>query len=170
MFVRNALRAAPAGVMRRGAPAATRGFALAKDLSNLGLSAEQVTKIRERDVEYRNQYRNIEASLSPEEADLVKRKRLIYRSKQRGWLEVDLLMGSWAAANVPTLSNQQLDEYNLLLEEETIDIFNYVSGKDPLPPHLENLSIIPIIQKYAFSAQINSPLRYAEVKEKANLT
>lgn len=108
--------------------------------------------------------------MAPEEADIAKRKRLIYRSKQRGWLEVDLLLGSWAAANVPTLSETQLEEYNLLLEEETIDIFNFVSGKDALPAHLENLSIIPVIKEYAYSAQINSPLRYAEIKEKANLT
>jgi succinate dehydrogenase assembly factor 2 len=34
----------------------------------------------------------------------VRRKRLIYRSKQRGWLEVDLLMGTWAVEHVPKLS------------------------------------------------------------------
>jgi succinate dehydrogenase assembly factor 2 len=112
----------------------------------------------------------LEATLTPEEADIAKRKRLIYRSKQRGWLEVDLLMGSWAAENVPKLTAAELDEYHILLEEETIDIFNYVSGKDVLPPHLENLSIIPVIKKYAYSSRINSPLRYAEIKEKANLT
>jgi succinate dehydrogenase assembly factor 2 len=28
--------------------------------------------------------------------DEAHRKKLIYRSKQRGWLEVDLLMGSFA--------------------------------------------------------------------------
>ena len=44
------------------------------------------------------------ASLSPAEraggvdAEAVRRKRLVYRSKQRGWLEVDLLLGTWASA------------------------------------------------------------------------
>jgi succinate dehydrogenase assembly factor 2 len=103
-------------------------------------------------------------------ADDVRRKRLIYRSKQRGWLEVDLLLGSWAAINVPSLSVEEMDEYDKLLEEETIDIFNYVSGKDVLPAHLENLSIVKKIQNYAFSAQINSPRNYEIVKTQNNLT
>ena len=32
------------------------------------------------------------------DAEAVRRKRLVYRSKQRGWLEVDLLLGTWASA------------------------------------------------------------------------
>ena len=27
------------------------------------------------------------------------RRRLLYRSKQRGWLEMDLMLGSWVRAN-----------------------------------------------------------------------
>ena len=30
----------------------------------------------------------------------IRKKRLVYRSKQRGWLEVDLLLGTWASENV----------------------------------------------------------------------
>lgn len=33
--------------------------------------------------------------------DFTNRKRLVYRSKQRGWLEVDLLLGSFATKYVP---------------------------------------------------------------------
>lgn len=28
--------------------------------------------------------------------ETIYRKKLLYRSKQRGWLEVDLILGSWA--------------------------------------------------------------------------
>ena len=37
-----------------------------------------------------------------------RRRRLIYRSRQRGWLEVDLLLGKWATENVPKLNAEQL--------------------------------------------------------------
>ena len=130
----------------------------------------QIQKIRDADSMYRNQFKHTESNLSVEEAIKVKRKRLIYRSKQRGWLEVDLLLGTWAVENVPKLNLVELEEYHTLLEEETIDIFNYVSGKTPLPPHLATLSIMPAIKAYAYSAQINSPQRYADIKSKANLT
>jgi succinate dehydrogenase assembly factor 2 len=95
---------------------------------------------------------------------------MIYRSKQRGWLEVDLLLGSWAVDNVPKLTNKELDEYELVLKEETIDIYNYISGKDALPDHLKGLEVIQKLQAYAMAKNMASPEGYAEIKKKANLT
>lgn len=108
--------------------------------------------------------------MSPDELDINRRKRMIYRSKQRGWLEADLLMGSWAAIHVPHLSNEELDEYEILLQEETIDIYNYISKKDPLPPHLQNLSVMKKLQDYALTKNMASPEGYKEIKSKTNLT
>jgi succinate dehydrogenase flavin-adding protein (antitoxin of CptAB toxin-antitoxin module) len=48
---------------------------------------------------------------------------------QRGWLEADILMGAWAAKYVPGLTEPQLDEYEVILNEETIDVFNFITGK-----------------------------------------
>ncbi|KAF0698744.1 Aste57867_10649 [Aphanomyces stellatus] len=67
------------------------------------------------------------------DADIANRKRVIYRSKQRGWLEVDLLLGRWASENVYSLSTDELKQYEDILNRETIDIFNLISGKDPIP-------------------------------------
>lgn len=62
------------------------------------------------------------------------RKRLLYRSKQRGWLEVDLLLGSWAEAKLSTLTTMEsLRDYERLLNLETVDLFNYLQGMAPLP-------------------------------------
>ena len=95
---------------------------------------------------------------------------MIYRSKQRGWLEADLLMGSWAQKYVPALSNDELDEYEVLLKEETIDIYNYISAKDPLPPHLQGLGVMDKLQKYALERGMADPIGYDKVKRDANLT
>jgi succinate dehydrogenase assembly factor 2 len=104
--------------------------------------------------------------------DEIRRKRMIYRSKQRGWLEVDLLLGSWAEKNVPKLTPAQLDEYDLVLKEQTIDVYNYISGKDPLPPRLQNLQIMKDLQQYALSNKSapKDPLEYAKFKKENNLT
>ena len=65
--------------------------------------------------------------------DKTNRKRLIYRSKQRGWLEVDLLLGSFATKYVPEFTAAELVDYELILNQETLDIYNFIIGRDPLP-------------------------------------
>lgn len=122
-----------------------------------------------RDREIRANYDAIKPKLDEKEYDDVRRKRLIYRSKQRGWLEVDILMGSWAAKNVPHLTTEEMDDYEAILNEETIDIFNFVSGKDPLPDRLKSSRMMKVLQEYAISSGVVDPARYAEVKTKNNL-
>jgi succinate dehydrogenase flavin-adding protein (antitoxin of CptAB toxin-antitoxin module) len=95
---------------------------------------------------------------------------MIYRSKQRGWLEADLLMGSWATQYVPTLSKEELDEYEVVLNLETIDAYNFISGKDTLPDHVKDLSVMKKLQLYAMARNMASPESYAEMKRKTNLT
>lgn len=135
-----------------------------------GLSATQIAKIARCDEELRNQHLVIEGNLDDKERDLVRRKRMIYRSKQRGWLEADLLMGSWAVKNVPTLTAEELDQYELLLKEETIDIYNYVSGKDALPAHLKDLPVMKKLQGYALEQNMQGPAAYENIKKETNLT
>ncbi len=141
------------------------------DMRNLpGLNAQQLAKIRDSDNFLRNKHMKIEAEMDSANRDAARRKRMIYRSKQRGWLEADLLLGAWAVNNVPGLSAKELDEYELVLKEETIDIYNYVSGKDALPPHLKNLNVMKQLQAYAKARTMASPESYARIKKEANLT
>ena len=136
-----------------------------------GLSLEQINKIASRDRELRSRHIQIEGEIqSDQERDSVRRRRMIYRSKQRGWLEADLLMGSWATQFVPTLSNDELDEYEIVLNLETIDAYNYISGKDVLPDHVKNLSVMKQLQRYAMTRNMASPESYEEVKKRTNLT
>lgn len=60
------------------------------------------------------------------------RRQLIYRSKQRGWLEVDLILGSWATDHVMKLSEPQLKQYELILNKETLDIYTSIIGNEPV--------------------------------------
>lgn len=134
------------------------------------LTNQQLEKININDHKLRNQHTILESKLSEEDRDIARRKRMIYRSKQRGWLEADILLGSWAVENIPHLSSAELDEYEIILAEETIDIYNYVSKKDPLPPHLQNLDLMKRMQEYAYTKSIKSPEDYESVKREANLT
>ena len=141
------------------------------DISNLpGLTEKQLKTIEETDAKLRYRHLQIEGDMGIEERDTVRRKRMIYRSKQRGWLEADLLLGSWAVENVPKLNADELDQYELLLKEETINIYNFISGKDPLPSHLIDLPIMQRLKEYALVGNMASPAGYAKIKKEANLT
>lgn len=131
-----------------------------------GFSPEQTQRALQRGAEIRARHvaaaESFPASSQGEReigADEANRKRVIYRSKQRGWLEVDLLLGSWAAQHVMALSAAELAQYEDILNEETIDIFNYVSGKSPLPERLDT-PVMKRLQEYCFS----SPLGKASVE------
>ncbi|KAH8092967.1 hypothetical protein JL720_5137 [Aureococcus anophagefferens] len=102
--------------------------------------------------------------------EAVRKKRLIYRSKQRGWLEVDLLLGTWAVENVDGLTSAECDEYEDILNCETIDIFNFITGKDPVPPRLDT-AMMKRLQDYCDSTPLGTvPNEYAAKKAEANLT
>ena len=46
--------------------------------------------------------------------------RLLYRARQRGWLELDLLVGMWAESHIDALSPTQLKDLELLLDQVRI--------------------------------------------------
>lgn len=43
--------------------------------------------------------------------------KLLYRSKQRGFLELDLLVGLWAEREIPKMSSPMLADMSTLLDE-----------------------------------------------------
>jgi succinate dehydrogenase flavin-adding protein (antitoxin of CptAB toxin-antitoxin module) len=43
--------------------------------------------------------------------------KMLYRSKQRGWLELDLLVGMWAEQQIPRMDVGMLQSYAAVLEE-----------------------------------------------------
>ena len=135
-----------------------------------GLSPAQIRKVGDMDKYLRERHMQIEANMKdPKERDAARRKRIIYRSKQRGWLEADLLLGSWAKENVPSLNEKELEEIELILKEETIDVYNYVSKKDPLPEHLQSVGVMKQLQEYALKRTMATPEGYRLTKEKNNL-
>ncbi|KAI2495744.1 Flavinator of succinate dehydrogenase [Fragilaria crotonensis] len=80
----------------------------AKEQELLTVAMPRSDAIMERHVRFPKLSEIPRASLGPPQDELVsdeelelqvRKKRLVYRSKQRGWLEVDLLLGTWANEN-----------------------------------------------------------------------
>ena len=103
---------------------------------------------------------------APVEKMEAHRKRLIYRSKQRGWLELDLVLGSWATKHVSALNESQLREYEDILNQETIDIYKWITAEQEVPEEFNN-SVMDILQKYALTSPAGqaSPEAYMEIKK-----
>lgn len=52
-------------------------------------------------------------------------------------VQVDLLLGTWAEKNVPGLSLAEMDSYEDILNLETVDIFNFVTGNAEPPAFVD---------------------------------
>jgi antitoxin CptB len=63
----------------------------------------------------------------------TRRKRLLYQSAHRGTQEADLLIGGFAVQYLPTLSVPQLDEFERLLDENDVDLVNWLTGRATAP-------------------------------------
>lgn len=82
------------------------------------------------------------------EAPALRLKRLAMRSQRRGIREMDLILGSFAAAALPAMDNAALDLYEVLLEENDHDLYAWIStrpdrggdGPAPLRPLLDRIA------------------------------
>ena len=74
----------------------------------------------------------------PEDNISITRKRLIFRSWHRGTREIDLLLGQFADAHISQFDDAQLEAYDRFLNNSDPDIFNWITGQEPVPPSEEN--------------------------------
>lgn len=63
------------------------------------------------------------------------RARLLYQSRKRGTLESDLLLSTFADANLSKMTSKQLQQYDLFLDENDWDIYYWVTQEPPPNSH-----------------------------------
>ena len=76
-------------------------------------------------------------------------------------------MGAWAEKFLPSLSSAELREYESILNKETIDLYNYATGKQSLPDDLRGSKVMGMIQEFVNTSPLGKadPAAYAEVKK-----
>jgi len=75
--------------------------------------------------------------------DDIRKKRLVYRANYRGFKEADLILGGFAKAHIDELSEEEIDMFEDLLGAKDHDIYNWITGKLPVPANYDT----PILKK-----------------------
>ena len=73
-----------------------------------------------------------------------KRKQLIFRSWHRGTREMDLILGSFADKHVPKMTEDDLTEFEALLEISDPELYNWYLQKEHVPKDLKS----PLTEAY----------------------
>lgn len=66
---------------------------------------------------------------------MKKKKKKSHRNHRL--FQVDLLLGTWAEQNVPSLTVEEMDSYEDILNLETVDIFNFIAGNADPPAFVD---------------------------------
>lgn len=63
----------------------------------------------------------------------ARRKRAIYRANYRGFREADMMLGGFAKIHGPDFTDDELREFEALIEESDHNIYDWITGNLPLP-------------------------------------
>ena len=67
-----------------------------------------------------------------------RRKKLLFRAQRRGFKEVDLIFGAWAAQHLAGLDDNGLDRFEALLTAPDQDVYAWLRGAAAVPAEHDN--------------------------------
>ena len=82
------------------------------------------------------------------------RRKLGFRAWHRGTREADLLIGSFADRHLPGFGAEDLAQFERLLAENDPDIYDWMTGRQPIPPEHDN-SVTVLLRHFRFPTPSN---------------
>jgi antitoxin CptB len=79
------------------------------------------------------------------------RRKLGFRAWHRGTREADLLIGSFADHHLDALDLDGLRQFERLLAENDPDIYDWMTGRRPLPPEHDN-QVTVLLRQFRLAA------------------
>ena len=78
--------------------------------------------------------------------------RLTMRSQRRGTREMDLILGPFARAALPGMGADELDLYEILIEQNDHDLYAWIAGR-PSRPGTGPAALHPLLDRIAAFAR-----------------
>lgn len=75
----------------------------------------------------------------------ITRKRLLWRATHRGTKEMDIILGGFAKANLDTMDENRLREFEILLEIPDQDLLSWATGQSDFPLDLGSALLLEMI-------------------------
>lgn len=63
----------------------------------------------------------------------ARRRKLLFRSWHRGMREMDLILGSFADAEISALTEAEIEQYEMLLDISDTELLPWITGERPIP-------------------------------------
>lgn len=80
-----------------------------------------------------------------------RRKRLLWRARMRGWLELDVLIGTFTERHIHDFEDAKLDLLEEVLELENPDLFKWLTFQVPVPEELARNEIMTALLEFVKS-------------------
>jgi Uncharacterized conserved protein len=84
-------------------------------------------------------------------SDDTRLKRVKFRAWHRGFREADLILGPFADKHASSLTPEQLDAFEALLEQPDQDLYEWIVERTPTPPEHDG-EIMQMIKRFRFEA------------------
>ena len=73
------------------------------------------------------------------------KRNIIYKSSKRGIKENDILLGNFVKENINKISLEEMKIYDKFLDENDIEIFNWISKDKKLPERYNHSFMIKLL-------------------------
>ncbi|XP_052175832.1 succinate dehydrogenase assembly factor 2, mitochondrial isoform X7 [Diospyros lotus] len=80
---------------------------------------------------------SLDVDFSNEESKRRLCNRLLYRSRQRGFLELDLILGKWVEEHIHSMDENGIKSLVNVLDQENPDLWKWVTDQEKPPESIE---------------------------------
>lgn len=90
----------------------------------------------------------IEEKIRENEPEKIMRKRLRYQAYQRGLKETCIILSKFADDKLPTMTQEELKQFDMLLKKPDTDIYNWVFDAVDIPQEVQSSTVFKTLRDY----------------------